>query len=217
MRLRFKEVGAAAPDMSVYLPRLAAKKPPQLVKEKNGFHLSGAVRRDLDKRYGESPSVVAISQILSGLPEKVPDLAERAFLLETLNCYRVKAYRASIVMVWNLAYDHLVRWLLADTDRLQRLNSGIATRYPKKGLVVEKIDDLDDLKEHELIESCRTSGLLSKNIISILKDKLSRRNTAAHPSRITVTQHQADDAISDLVLNVILVTNTKIEIERVGG
>jgi hypothetical protein len=46
--------------------------------------------------------------------------------------------------------------------------------------------------------------LLNKNTVAILKDKLTRRNTAAHPSRITVTQHQADDAISDLVLNVIV-------------
>jgi hypothetical protein len=108
-------------------------------------------------------------------------------------------------MVWNLAYDHIIRWILADSSRLQYLNSGIAKRYPKKGIVVAKVDDLDDLKESELIEACRTSELLNKNTIAILRDKLTRRNAVAHPSRITVTQHQADDAISDLVLNVILV------------
>jgi hypothetical protein len=183
---------------------LAAKKPPQLIKAKDGYRISGAVRRDLDKRYGNDPTVVAISQILSGLPAKVPDLAERAFLSEALNCYRVKAYRAAIIMAWNLAYDHIVRWIFADSARLRSLNSGIATRYPKKGLVVTKADDLDDLKESELIEACRTSGLLNKNTVAILRDKLARRNTVAHPSRIAVTQHQADDAISDLVLNVIL-------------
>jgi hypothetical protein len=97
MRQCFKDVGLDPPDMSVYLPRLAAKKPPQLIKEKGGYHLSGAVRRDFDKKYGEHPTVVMISQILSDLPEKVPDLAEREFLSETLNCYRVKAYRAAIL------------------------------------------------------------------------------------------------------------------------
>lgn len=204
MRQCFRDASLDAPDMSVYLPRLAAKKPPQIIKEKSGYRLSSAVRRELDKKHGDDPTVVVISQILSGLPAKVPNLAERAFLSEALNCYRVKAYRAAIIMAWNLAYDHLVRWIFADSGRLQHLNSGIATRYPKKGLVVTKIDDLDDLKESELIEACRTSGLLNKNVVAILKDKLTRRNTVAHPSRISVSQHQADDAISDLVLNVIL-------------
>jgi hypothetical protein len=205
MRQCFRDAGLDAPDMSVYLRRLASKKPPQLMKAKDGYRLSGAVRRELDKRYSNDPTVVAISQILSDLPAKVPDLAERAFLSEALSCYRVKAYRATIIMAWNLAYDHLVQWILADSRRLQSLNSGIASRYPKKGLIVTEVDDLDDLKESELIEACRTSRLLNKNTVAILRDKLTRRNTVAHPSRITVTQHQADDAISDLVLNVILV------------
>jgi hypothetical protein len=205
MRQCFKEVGLDAPDMIVYLPRLAAKKPPQLIKERGGYRLSGAMRRELDKKYAENPTVIAISQILSALPAKIPDLAERAFLSEALNCYRVKAYRAAIIMAWNLAYDHIVRWIFADIGRLQSLNSGIAARYPKKGLVIAKVDDLDDLKESELIEACRSCGLINKNTVAILRDKLTRRNTVAHPSRITITQHQADDAISDLVLNVILV------------
>lgn len=204
MRQCFKDAGVDAPDMSVYLPRLASKKPPQLVKERGGYRLSGTSRRDLDKRLGDDPTVAAISRILSELPAKVPDAAERTFLSEALNCYRVKAYRAAIIMAWNLAYDHVVRWIFADALRLQSLNGGIATKYPRKNLVVVKLEDLDDLKESELIEACRTSRLLDKNTTQILKDKLTRRNTAAHPSRVIVTQHQADDMISDLVNNVIL-------------
>lgn len=204
MRQCFRKVGLEAPDMSVYLPRLASKKPPQLIKEKGNYRLSGTVSRELDKKYGINPTVVAISQILSALPEKIPDIAERAFLFEALSCYRVKAYRAAIIMVWNLAYDHIVRWILIDARRLQALNDGIARRFPKKQLVVSGYDDLDDLKESELIEACKTSGLLNKNTCAILRDKLVKRNTAAHPSRVSVTQHQADDAISDLVENVVL-------------
>jgi hypothetical protein len=204
MKQCFRDVGLDPPDMSVYLSRLTAKKPPQLIKEKGGYRLSGAVRRELDKKYSDDPTVVAISQLLSSLPAKIPDVAERAFLSEALNCYRVKAYRAAIIMVWNLAYDHLVRWIFADSARLQSLNAGIATRYQKKKLIVSKLDDFDELKESEVIEACRTARLLNKSTIAILKDKLTRRNAAAHPSPITVTQHQADDAISDLVVNVIL-------------
>jgi hypothetical protein len=46
MRQCFREVSVDPPDMSVYLPRIAAKKPPQLIKEKGGYRLSGALRRD---------------------------------------------------------------------------------------------------------------------------------------------------------------------------
>jgi hypothetical protein len=59
-------------------------------------------------------------------------------------------------------------------------------------------------KESEVIAVFRTGRLLSKNVVEILEAKLKRRNTVAHPSIIVVTQAQADDAITDLVNNVVL-------------
>jgi hypothetical protein len=204
MRQCFRDAGLEPPDLSVYLPRMAAKKPPQLIKERNGYRLASAVRRELDKKLGGDPTVTAVAKALTDLPGKVPDVTEREFLTEALNCYRVRAYRATIIMAWNLAYDHLVRWIFTDPARVASLNAGISTKYPKKGLIVAKPEETDELKESELIEAVRTGGLLDKNTTQILKDKLNRRNMAAHPSRVTITQHQADDMITDLVLNVIL-------------
>jgi len=126
-------------------------------------------------------------------------------LQEALACYRVGAFRASIVMTWNLAYDHLRRWIMSDSNRLAALNAAILVRYPKKALTIALADDFDDLKESEILEACRTAKLLSKNVFDILKEKLGRRNKAAHPSSIVVSQHQADDTITDLVNNVLLV------------
>lgn len=56
----------------------------------------------------------------------------------------------------------------------------------------------------EVIEICRTAKLISKNICDILKEKLGRRNKAAHPTRISISQQQADDVVTDLVINVVL-------------
>lgn len=204
LRQCFKEAGVDAPDMSVYLPRLAAKKPPQLVKEKGGYRLAGAVRRTLDTRLGGDPTTVAVAKTLTDLPARLPDLAEREFLTEALNCYRVRAYRAAVIMAWNLTYDHLVRWVVADTGRLASMNTGIATKYPKKALTLAKHEDADELKESEFIEAARTGNLLDKNTAQILREKLGRRNMAAHPSRVAITQHSADEMITDLVANVIL-------------
>lgn len=158
----------------------------------------------MDARFGGDPTVAAVAKVLSDLPSKLPDLAEKEFLTEALNCYRVRAFRASIIMVWNLAYDHLIRWVSADACRLQALNTGVATKYPKKGLVVLRAEDIDALKESEFIEAARVGKLLDKNITQILEEKLRRRNMAAHPSRVTISQHQADDMITDLVANVVL-------------
>jgi hypothetical protein len=204
MRRCFREAGIDPPDMSVYLPRLAAKKPPQLNKEKGAYRLSGAVRRLLDGRHGADAAVVAVTKALTDLPSQVPNLAEREFLTEALNCYRVRAFRAAIIMAWNLSYDHLVRWVLSDPGRLAAFNTGVAAKYPKKTIIVTSHEETDDFNESEFIEAARTAKLLDKNTAQILKEKLARRNMAAHPSRVTITQHQADDMITDLIANVIL-------------
>lgn len=204
MRQCFRDAGIEPPDMSVYLSRLAAKKPPQLIKEKGAYRLAGAVRRSLDSRFGGDPTTAAVAKALTDLPAKLPDLAEREFLAEALNCYRVRAFRATIVMVWNLAYDHLVRWVLADPNRLQSLNAGISSKYPKKGLVIAKVEDTYALKESEFIEAARVGKILDKNSFQILEEKLRRRNMAAHPSRVLISQHSADDMITDLVTNIVL-------------
>jgi hypothetical protein len=36
-----------------------------------------------------------------------------------------------------------------------------------------------------------------------LREKLKRRNAAAHPSLVVITQAQADDVVTDLVNNVL--------------
>lgn len=204
MRSCFKAAGIEPPDMSVYLPRLAAKRPPQLVKEKGGYRLAGGIKRALDAKYGGDLTTATVAKALTDLPGKVPNAAEKEFLSEALKCYRVRAFRAAIVMVWNLAYDHLVQWVFASPARVADLNAGIASKYPKKGLVLAKIEDVDALKESEFIEAARVAKLLDKNTTQILEEKLRRRNMAAHPSRVTITQHQADDMITDLVANVVL-------------
>ena len=204
MRQCFRKAGIEPPDLSVYLPRLASKKPPQLIKQGTGYRLSGPVRRALDAKLGGDPTTVAVAKALADLPMKLPNLAEQEFLTEALRCYRARAFRASIVMAWNLAYDHLVRWVFADAGRLASMNSGISTKYPKKAISLQKLEDAEELKESEFIEAARTGRILDKNTTQILKEKLGRRNMAAHPSRVNISQHSADDMITDLVTNVIL-------------
>lgn len=197
----FRELNYRPPDVSVYLPRMVGK---ELIEVRGGYKLEGTYRRALDEKYGDV-TVVVTSRLLSELPAKVPDISEQAFLDETLRCYRAGAFRATIVMVWNLAFDHLVAWILREQTRLDAFNAAIPVRYPKRsGLKLGKREDFDELKEFEIIEVAYTAGLVSKNRTEILRERLKRRNMAAHPSQVTIEQPQADDMISDLVNNLVL-------------
>ena|SRR5262245_37573407 len=134
-----------------------------LVKERGAFKLAHTVRAELDKKYGVHYSVVQVSRLLTDLPGKVPDLAEKNFLAEALKCYRIEAYRSCIVMTWNLAYSHMLDWILSDPKRLSDFNTWITKRYPRKmGVTIVKYDDFEELKEREVIDICSSAGAVQQ-------------------------------------------------------
>lgn len=98
--------------------------------------------------------------------------------------------------------DHLIRWIMADVNRLKDFNSVYATKFPKK--VMQNRGDFEEIPDFDIIEFCRQAKLLSKNAVEILRTHLKRRNAAAHPSTVVITQAQADDTISDLLNNIII-------------
>jgi hypothetical protein len=194
------------PALATYLTRMADARPADLLREKGKYKLARQARTELDKTYGIHQSIVLVSKLLSDLPGKIPNVDQRTFLTEALKCYKVEAYRACIIMTWNLAYAHLLDWILSDGARLANFNAAITKRYQKMTtLKITKYDEfLDELKESQVIEICNSASLFNSNIFKILKDKLDRRNIAAHPSSVVVVQSQADDVITDLVNNVVL-------------
>jgi len=190
--------------VAVQLQQLADKKPPELLKDTKGFRLEGRTKKALDCKYGQRPATIAVDAMLQSLPGKISDEAERLFLSEALACLRAKAFRATIVMTWNVTFDHLLNWIV--TKHLAAFNASIPRRFTKRiGVVMAKKEDFsEEFKEHEVIDACSHAGLVSDNMKKIMNDKLARRNMAAHPSLVEFTQYQAEDAISDLVNNVIL-------------
>jgi hypothetical protein len=111
-------------------------KDPDLLKDKRGYRLTGPARTGLDAKYGKTASIVIVEQALATLPDRVRSVAERAFLAEALICYRNRAFRAAIVMAWNLAYDHLLDWILSHQTRLATFNARIPIRFPRKPPIV---------------------------------------------------------------------------------
>lgn len=175
----------------------------KLIKDKQGYRLTKGVRDELTAKYGQRESTVEVDRLLANLPSQVTDLNERIFLDEALSCFRCGAFRASIVMTWNLAFDHLCEWILK--NHVSAFDAQLVKTCPSaKVKSIKTKDDFSELKESEVLQICKSASILNLSLHKIMAEKLGRRNTAAHPSNVTINRLQAEDFISDLVNNVVL-------------
>jgi hypothetical protein len=195
------------PDVSRELRRLEGRS--QLLSSGRGqYRLEHRVRQKLDQQYGDEQATITISLLLGSLPGKISNENEKTFLAEVLKCYRAQAFRASAVMTWNLTYDHLLGWIVADATRLNAFNGGIPAQIgnnPRRaGVVIKTRDDFEDLKEGEVLNICQRTNLITHSLKQVLEMGLTRRNLAAHPSGIAISRAQAEEMIDTLVNNVVL-------------
>lgn len=195
---------AEAANFSKLVRDLLSRK--ELLRQNGGYVLERRVLEACHRKYGRRPAAIRMEQVLADLPLKIPSLTEREFLEETLKCYRAGAFRASIVMAWNLGYDHLCNYALAKHRDL--FNKYVSVRFPHKKLKVAEfrtIDDLnEELRESEVIAVCRSAMIITSDVERVLSEKLGKRNSAAHPSTLNFSQTQVDAYIEDLVTNVVL-------------
>lgn len=190
-------------NISQSLASLSQKVSREILRDGRGWYLERKIRGGLDFKYGQRAATVQVHKLLQELPGKLANTAERAYLDEALICFTHRAYRAAVVMSWNLAFDHLCEHILR--HRLADFNLSLPIRFPKAEInkLVSR-DDLTQLKESQVIEVCRTADITPPNVHRILKEKLDKRNLAAHPSGIGFNQLQVEEYISDLIQNVVL-------------
>lgn len=197
-----------SPNLSQELTRLEARRPRELLTDGGGYRLEATSRKALNDKYGEAEVIIVVTKLLNDLVGKVSDQSEQLFLSEALICYKHRAFRAAIVMTWNLAYDHVLNWLLSDPQRLSSFNGSIAGRIgPKRGagMIIAKREEFEELREGEVLDICGKAGVLpSKNIKQILDAQLDKRNMAAHPSLVDISEPEANETIHMLVSNVVL-------------
>jgi hypothetical protein len=147
-----------------------------------------------------------VTKALAELPQHVPDLAERTFLDEALTCFRHKAFRAAIVMTWNLAYHHLCDFVLKNklAEFNQRWTINFAKMHKNGQLQIAKMEDFaDHLKEAEVITICASAHIITGDMQKVVSAGLAKRNSAAHPSGVVISQVQAEAHIDDLVNNLV--------------
>lgn len=173
-----------------------------VLKDRQGYRLSRALRDRYDAQYGSRAETVEVDQLLSSLPALLPHTAQQDYLAEAILCFRHGAFRAAVVMTWNVAYDHLLTTL--EVGALTRFNAQMATMFGGKKKVIASKSDFQRLKESEVIEVCNAGSIISKEVAKVLTEKLDKRNSAAHPSGSTFDKLQAEAYISDLIKNGML-------------
>jgi hypothetical protein len=193
-------------NTSQYLKDMVGK---ELLKDARGYYCEGKFLAKYDELYGTHDITLNIRQKVKDLINQVPDIAEKDIMKEAEICLRHDAGRATIIMVWNVAFYHLCQFVLK--HHLTDFNNRIPTRYPRKWgasdlPVIQKYDDFgDEMSEREVIEVCNSAKIINGDVHRILVEKLGKRNSAAHPSTVHVGQLQAEAFIDELVTNVILV------------
>lgn len=180
---------------------LCERKPARMLKDAKGYRLSAAARSELGKKFQVRQTTVKTTALLDGLAMRVTDSAQRTFLAEALICFKNQAYRAAIVMAWNLAFSDVIDRILAKD--LDRFNLQRTKAFPKTKAVTKR-SDFEDLRESAVLEIARGASILSASSFKILDEKLGKRNTAAHPSIVVVSPVTAEEVIHDLVENIIL-------------
>ena len=201
--LKLEGPSAVAP----FLAQMEKRKPKEVLRVGQGYYLERRLREHFEKKYGQRESTVVADKLLLDLPSKVSNLAERTFLDEAIICFRHKAFRAAIVMTWNLSYHHLCDFTLK--NRLADFNREWPIQFPKRHQqarisAVACHDDFSELKESEVLQICRAANITTQDMNKVLKEKLDRRNSAAHPSSIVITSHTVEEYIIDIVTNVVL-------------
>lgn len=180
---------------------LCRKRPARLLKDAKGYRLSASTRAELTRLLPARATSVKTTQLLNSLLDRVTDSSQKLFLSETLVCFKHHAYRAAIVMAWNLTFSHILDRILA--EHLPAFNTQLAKVVPKSSPISQR-SDFENYKESKIIEIGRGANILSASTAKKLSEKLDKRNTAAHPSTVIVLPITADEVISDLVENVIL-------------
>jgi hypothetical protein len=107
-----------------------------------------------------------------------------------------RAFRAATVMAWNLAYDHLCRYILDDPTRLADFNNHARPSVSAQA-------DFGGFKESQVLQWSRAANIIDKPTLQLLENGLNRRNQAAHPSKTSPSASNVESLIDDLVRHVI--------------
>jgi hypothetical protein len=178
-----------------------------LLKDASGYRGEGKFLQKYNELYGEHQITLNVRQMVKDLIKLLPELEEKDIFQEAMICLKYDAGRAAIIMVWNIAFYHLCKYIL--THKKPEFNNQIPIRFPGKWKaakmpLIDKYEDFgDEMNEREVIEVANSAGIIDGNMHKVYVEKLGKRNSVAHPSTQHVSQLQAEGFIDDLITNTV--------------
>lgn len=154
---------------------------------------------------GEEGKLVAeISAVLYSSLARIPDLDERGYIQEALNCLTpmVRAYRAAVLMAWAGAIYHLRRKVEAQGfSKFCQTYELLSLGKPKH---VSDIDDLEFCKDKDFLLVLERMGIIDgKAVRQQLENCLDLRNACAHPTQVTPKIHRVRAFFEDVIEYVL--------------
>jgi hypothetical protein len=174
----------------------------ELVKMDVGYRPSAHLKEAMKEELDHMPPLLRVEPGIGSLLKKVTRPDAKNFLDEAHLCLRANAPRAAIVMTWIVVIDHIYEYVL--THKLADFNIELAKKFSKVAPIKLKDDFAEIKREKDFIEICRSANVFNNDVRKILDEKLGIRNTAGHPSTVTVHGTKAANFIEDLVENVVL-------------
>ena len=131
----FKDIGLDSRNLASTWQSLYGASPKKYIAISiNNYKLSLPTLLELDQKYAhckEHQQSIEVKKLLTDLLAATTNQDENVYLDETIICFRNQAFRAATVMAWNLAYDHLCRYILdnvSNSPRGYHFSSGVGTR-----------------------------------------------------------------------------------------
>lgn len=173
-----------------------------LVKYKTGYRVERTKVKSIETEILGKPKLKEISANLEKLPALLKK-PEGDYVKEVIDCLKVEAYHAAIVLMWVITISHLRNFVLS--FKLNEFNISLSrhTRYQRRGLTISKYDDFEEIKEDDFLDLLKSTNIISKGRRRLLGEKLGIRNTYAHPSPLTLTDTKTISFIEDLINDII--------------
>jgi hypothetical protein len=142
-----------------------------------------------------------VTEALANMQSTLNNEQEKIILADTLRCLEAGAYRAVIVMAWNLAYERLRHWIfISPRKRLKKFNTTLVARNKT---VIKNYEDFYVYGEHFVIETAYAVPLFTKHHHQVLLNALTDRNHFAHPTSRQATSATATGYVENLIVNIL--------------
>jgi hypothetical protein len=167
--------------------------------EIQAFGLSSV--RDLAKNSQINLVVTHSSKSLRGHADLVSDPLTHSFVLEAIQCFEAKQYRAAVVFSWAGAIALLQNVVFA--EKLDNFNVEASKKQHLKWNPAKQRDDLGKMKEYDFLELCEALGMFGKTVKQVLQNEcLVLRNGCGHPNHLSIAENSVAAHIEKLIKNV---------------